>query len=152
MYELLHFLRNFPYRRGAKMEDRTSEKRGIGENEFIYSLLEDTNYAKDWRQSLVKISRRFGMPIKVSRAGVKRTQNRNQIIELAIQGCREKGYLEPKDVNGNIKITSKGWRFSGIWGVGFLSECLGENKLLLLILGAVIGGIITMLLQKAGIL
>jgi len=158
MYKFLRILRCFPYRKGAHQFDRFDfQKRGISEIEFTYYLQGETNYLKDWRQTIKEIPMWFGRMPKISSSGLIRVQKRNHAIELVIEGCREKGYLEPKNVNGNLKITSKGWRFSGFWKVAFLSECLIEYKLAQIILIGIIGGIplgaiILSLLQKLGIL
>ncbi len=154
MYRILRYFRSFPYKYKELPSRPNFPSLIIGEIEFIYYLYEKTNYLKDWRIIIKEKLRRLGMEVKISGDLV---HKRNNNINLAIEGCREKGYLELKDVNGNLKITSKGQRFSGIWGVGFYSQCLDEYSFNKLILGGIIGGIpvgaiIVLILQKFGIL
>lgn len=142
MYKLLRYLRKFPYRKHAKQfEPFDFGGKGIKEESFVNYLIFKTRFMEDWRDTLKRAPRFFGLMINVSRSGYQRAQRRNIDIDLIIAGCREKGFLESKEKNSNLKITSKGWRFSGFWKGSFLSECMREYSLAQLFIAGIIGGI-----------
>ena len=141
MYRLLRRLRAYPYRKDAEQGEKYSfQRRGIEENKFILHL-KFTRFLVNWRQTISEIPPHFGYPMPSSETGVIQIQKMSHLIDIVIEGCREKGYLEPKELNSRLKITSKGWRFSGFWLGGFLSECMREYKLAQLIIAGIIGGI-----------
>jgi hypothetical protein len=128
MYQILRKLRVYPYRKGASQWDKYAfANKGLDEKEFINYLRYSTSFLRDWRSTLFDWKWRLGLGNNGgSQSGVSRIQKTNHLIDLVLDGCRDKGYLEPKVKNQRLKLTDKGRRFSGFWKIGFLNEWFKE--------------------------
>jgi hypothetical protein len=125
--KILLLLRAYPYRLGANQGDKFAFlSRGLNEKEFVIYLY-SRRYLIGWFQLVREFLMFRGfIENRATEAGVSRIVNSHHRIALALDGCREKGYLEPKHINPNLKLTPQGYLFTGWFGVGFFNEVFKE--------------------------
>lgn len=142
MYQVLRLLRHYPYREEATQQDHYGFKReGIDEKEFVNYLKFKKRYLEHWKSSLKRIPNYFVDYAKTSKKGLERAQKRSHAIQIALDECRDKGYLKPKKDTLKLKITAKGWRFSGVYKIKYSQDFLKEYDTIFKIIIALVAGI-----------